>query len=70
LHRKHKEEIFSGSCAKMIPFKEYPIFTRYPEVVATYNASLRKKLLEEEDEIKRKEELLHQLKTKGEDLLG
>jgi len=63
LHSKYKTEISTGTIANQLPLckdgiSEYPLFTRYPEYIVTYQARMRDKIFLEEEEIRRKEQLL------------
>ena len=70
LHTQHKQTIFTGSLTNQLPLKEYPMFTRYPDQVALSQVRLREKIIQEEDEIGRKAQLLEELRVKTQQVLA
>ena len=48
----------------------YPLFSRYPEQVAVSQVRLREKIMLEEEELGRKQQLLDELRVKTEQVLA
>ena len=70
LHQKYSQSIFCGTIANNLPLikdggGEYPLFTRYPELIVDSNAKLKEKIALEEEEIVKKQRLLEELRIKS-----
>ena len=73
LHSQHKQTIFCGTLTNALPLPcqgEYPLFTRYPDQVTLQQVRVREKILQEEEEIGRKAQLLEELRLKTEQVLA
>ena len=79
LHAKLKTQIFPGSFAQNLPIcspdaavgesSGYQSFTRFPDHFVSFQNRLREKIVNQEEEIQRKNEILVDLKGKANEIL-
>ena len=75
LHSKHKTSIFPGTFGQNLPVCSpetgscYQSFTRYPEHFVSFQNRLREKIVNQEEEIQKKGEILVDLKSKANEIV-
>jgi len=75
LHTKHKTSIFPGTFGQNLPVSSphggacYQSFTRYPDHFVSFQNRLREKIVNQEEEIQKKGEILQDLKTKASEIV-
>ena len=78
LHAKLKTQVFPGSFSQNLPVcppnvagasNSYQSFTRYPDHFVSFQNRLREKIVNQEEEIQRKNEILVDLKGKANEIL-